>query len=132
MNPDAAALLEKARQSLAAAGLLLEQGYGDFAVSRAYYAMFYTAEALLASLGQSYSTHGALQAAYGREFARTGKLDPKFHRWLIDAQGFRNLGDYAIGANIDPSKAQEVCEWAREFVRAAETYLDMPPSDHLS
>jgi uncharacterized protein (UPF0332 family) len=38
---------QKARYSLAAAELLTSEGYHDIAASRAYYAMFYVAEALL-------------------------------------------------------------------------------------
>ncbi|MEL6453615.1 MAG: HEPN domain-containing protein, partial [Cyanobacteria bacterium J06623_5] len=37
-------LLEKAQRSLAAAKQLLEQGFYEFSVSRAYYSMFYVAE----------------------------------------------------------------------------------------
>jgi len=69
VNADIMAQINKAQESLSAAELLLDQGYGEFAASRAYYAMFYIAEALLASRGQSYSSHAAVQAAYGREFA---------------------------------------------------------------
>lgn len=123
MNGDIELLLEKATQSLDAAELLRQQGYFDFAASRAYYAMFYVAEALLASLGQSYSSHGAVQAAYGREFAKTGRLDPKFHRWLIDAQDFRSASDYQTGVNIAPEQAAQICEWAREFIGSARNYL---------
>jgi uncharacterized protein (UPF0332 family) len=93
MPPEVLKLLAKARESLEAAELLRSQGYAGFAASRAYYAMFYVAEALLRSMGQSYSSHGAVQAAYGREFAKSGKLDARFHRRLIDAQDFRNSGD---------------------------------------
>jgi uncharacterized protein (UPF0332 family) len=123
VNGDIELLIEKATQSLDAAELLRQRGYFDFAASRAYYAMFYVAEALLASLGQSYSTHGAVQAAYGREFAKTGRLDPKFHRWLIDAQDFRSTGDYETGVTITPEQAAQICEWAREFGGSARSYL---------
>jgi uncharacterized protein (UPF0332 family) len=44
------ALFTKARESLAAAQVLIKDGYYDFAASRAYYAMFYVASALLAVL----------------------------------------------------------------------------------
>ncbi|MGF1522413.1 MAG: HEPN domain-containing protein [Leptolyngbyaceae cyanobacterium] len=47
MTPDQEALILKAQQSLAAAQLLLANGYTDFAASRAYYTMFYIAEAFL-------------------------------------------------------------------------------------
>ena len=123
MNADIRSLVEKAKQSLDGADLLLDQGYPDFAVSRSYYAMFYVAEALLASMGQSFSSHAAVQAAYGREFAKTNRLDVKFHRWLIDAQDFRNMGDYGIGVCVTPEQAEQVCGWAREFIESAESYL---------
>ena len=48
---DCDALLRKARASLDAAELLRAEGYQEFAVSRAYYAMFYTAESLLGIVG---------------------------------------------------------------------------------
>jgi uncharacterized protein (UPF0332 family) len=82
------ALLQKAKESLDAARSLLRDGYPDFSASRAYYAMFYVAEALLAVLGQSYRKHSAVIAAFGREYARQGRLDPKFHQWLLAAQNY--------------------------------------------
>ena len=75
----------KARYSLAAAELLTNEGYHDIAASRAYYAMFYVAEALLFSKGLAFSSHSAVIAAYGKEFARTGLLDPQHHQHLRDA-----------------------------------------------
>ena len=45
MTDDQRELLLKASDSLSAAKYLLYGGYTDFAASRAYYAMFYVAEA---------------------------------------------------------------------------------------
>lgn len=42
-----AGLLVKARRSIKAAARLLQDGDYDFAVSRAYYGMFYVAQAML-------------------------------------------------------------------------------------
>lgn len=123
MNTDVGMLLKKARESLNAAGLLRQEGYPDFCASRAYYVMFYVAEALLASEGQSYSSHGGVLGAYGREFAKTERLDPKFHRWLIDAKDLRSTGDYGIDVHIQPEQAEELCLRAEEFLQAAEDYL---------
>ena len=47
MKPEQVDLLRKAGESLGAAKLMEKQGYHDFAASRAYYTMFYVAEALL-------------------------------------------------------------------------------------
>jgi uncharacterized protein (UPF0332 family) len=117
------ALLLRATESVAAARGLLRDGYPDFAASRAYYAMLYVAEALLAHLGQSYSSHAAAIGAYGREYAKTGKLDARFHRWLIEAQNLRNVGDYGIESHISPQQAESLCQWSSEFIRAAEGLL---------
>jgi uncharacterized protein (UPF0332 family) len=62
--------------------------------------MFYVASALLANVGQSYSSHASVISGFGREFAKTEKLDPKFHRWLIDARDLRNIGDYGVGSQV--------------------------------
>ena len=72
------ALFTKARESLAAAQVLTKDGYYDFAASRAYYAMFYVASALLAVLGLSYSSHAAVISAFGREFERVGNWTQSF------------------------------------------------------
>ena len=123
MNPDIKALIHKAKKSLEAAISLTKDQYFDFAASRAYFTMFYIAEALLVAIGQSYSKHSAVISAFGREYAKTGKLDSKFHRWLIDAQDFRNIGDYGIEAHVSEDDAKLVCDWAQDFIESAEGFL---------
>ena len=55
MSPEQAALLHKAQESQRAARLLADQGFYDFAVSRAYYAMFYIVEAFLLGEGLAFA-----------------------------------------------------------------------------
>jgi uncharacterized protein (UPF0332 family) len=117
------ALVEKAKESLEVAIDLVRDGHHDFAASRAYYAMFYVAEALLANLGQSYSRHSAVIGAFGREYSKTRKLPAKFHKWLIAAHNFRNIGDYGIDAHVTREQASSTCEWANDFIAAAEELL---------
>ena len=83
------AILDKAKDSLDAAKLLADQGYFDFAASRTYYAMFYTAEALLLARGLSFSSHAAVIANYGKEYSKTKDMDRKFHKYLIAVQDLR-------------------------------------------
>ena len=47
MSPETQKLLDKASHAIHASDLLLQGGETDFAVGRAYYAMFYVAQALL-------------------------------------------------------------------------------------
>lgn len=119
----AGSLLDKSRRSLEGAKLLLDRGYFDFAASRAYYAMFYLAEALLCGKGLTFSKHSAVNAAFGQHFAKTGLLDPRFHRYLIDGEETRIRGDYDTQPPVTEAEAREEIAQAEEFTKAAEAYL---------
>lgn len=123
MTPDQEELLLKSEQSLEAAQLLLNHRFTDFATSRAYYAMFYAAEALLEGEGLSFSSHSGVISAFGREFARTERILPKFHRYLIAAQNMRTTGDYGQLDAVDQEQAVETVEQAQEFLEMARSFL---------
>ena len=76
-------LLAKAAESIKAAELLLQAKQAEFAASRAYYAMFYIAEALLYEKGLKFKKHSAVHSAFGEKFSKTGILDAKFHKTLV-------------------------------------------------
>jgi hypothetical protein len=42
---------------------------------------------------------------------------------LIDAQDFRNIGDYGVEAHVSKNDVNCVCEWAKEFIDHAEDFL---------
>ena len=66
--------IEKSNENIKAAELLLREGFFAIANTRAYYAMFYAAQALLETVNLSFSKHSAVIAAFGKEFIKTGKL----------------------------------------------------------
>jgi uncharacterized protein (UPF0332 family) len=41
----------------------------------------------------------------------------------LDAQDFRNLGDYAVGRQVSAEQARQVLQWAGEFLQSAENLL---------
>ena len=123
MNAQIQAILDKATESLAAARLLAEQGYPNFAASRAYYTMFYTTEALLLHRDLSFSSHSAVIAAYGKEYSKTKDLVPKYHKYLIAVQDFRSQGDYDYGPGVSKGHAKSAVDWAEEFLEAARAYI---------
>ena len=124
MTEDQEELLLKAQQSLAAARLLLGNDYTDFAASRAYYAMFYAAEALLEGDGLSFSSHSGVISAFGREFARTNRVPAKFHRYLIEAQNLRTTGDYGQFNAVDQTQASQIVEQSEEFLTMIQSLID--------
>lgn len=124
MKPEVNELLDKARRSIKTAEKIFKDGEVDFAGSRAYYAMFYVAEALLLERGLAFSSHSAIIANFGKEFAKTGILNPKFHNYLTKSQDRRNIGDYAIGKHLTEEEVREMLTWAKEFLKAGENYLE--------
>lgn len=80
MMSEQADLLRQAQDGLAAAKILDAQGYHGFAASRAYYTMFYIAEAFLVGQGLAFSRHSGVHAAFGEQFVKTGVVPPEFHR----------------------------------------------------
>lgn len=78
MTKDQSELLEKAKASLKAAKMLANEGFYDFAASRAYYAMFYVAEAFLLDKGMAFSKHAGVHSAFGKHFVKTGLIPEEF------------------------------------------------------
>lgn len=128
MTEDQRELLEEARSSLGAATLLLSGGYPGYAVSRAYYAMFYVAEAFLEGEGMAFSKHSGVIAAFGKHFAHTGKVPIEFHRFLLDGQKLRNAGDYNTHQTVTPAQARTQIDWAEQFLNLAERLIGPLPS----
>jgi uncharacterized protein (UPF0332 family) len=99
MKEYASKLLDKALDAIEAAEGLTNMGKAEIAAGRAYYAMFYVAEALLNEKGLQFGRHGDVIGAYGKHFSKTKVLDQKFHRWLIEGFDTRMVGDAAGGGN---------------------------------
>ena len=124
MKPETAKLLDKAGHAIHATEVLLRDEEEEFAAGRSYYAMFYIVKALLCEKGlRGYTKHTAIHRAYGEHFAKTGELDTKFHRWLIDAFNRRLLGDYDVDSNFSSEDVKELIDQSREFLEAATAYL---------
>ena len=116
-------LLNKALRAVRAAETLLQHGDVDFASGRAYYAMFYTAEALLNEKDLRFRKHGGVHGAFGEHFTKSGLLDPKYHQWLLDAFDKRLKSDYDVEIAITREDAGSMIEQAQEFLQAARRFL---------
>jgi uncharacterized protein (UPF0332 family) len=116
------ALLAKARRSLDAARLLHSHAQYGFAAARAYYTMFYLAEALLLGEGLSFSKHSGVHAAFGQHFAKTGRVPSELQRYLIDGMAVRHAGDYST-TPVSEAESDEQMARAERFLQVAERVL---------
>lgn len=125
MKPKSQQLLAKARDSYQASQLLAQQGFYDFAGARAYYTMFYIAEAFLWEKDLSFSSHAAVISAFGREIAKPGIVPIEFHRFLINAQNKRANADYEVDDELKLRAAdvEVLLEHSWLFLQYTEAHL---------
>lgn len=128
MNDVTAKFLDKASRSIRSAERSAKEHDHEAAANRAYYAMFYVAEALLNERGLQFRRHGGVQSAFGQHFVKTGEFDRKFHRWLLEAFEERITADYEVEATFTSEDIEELIAQAQEFLDAARRYLGGVPS----
>ncbi len=116
MNLEQQRLIQKAQKSLEAAKKLNDTGYPEFAVSRAYYSMFYLASAFLEGKALAFSKHSAVISAFGQHFIKTGDIPKHYHRNLINAEKTRCNADYSTIFTITQGEAQQYINQAEDFL----------------
>lgn len=101
------AQMAKARKKISVARTLVSAGHHDDAISRAYYAAFHAASAVLLSEGITVESHQALKTMFGLRFVKTGKIGREYGRWLTDLKDDRENGDYDIYTDFDEGDAED-------------------------
>lgn len=119
--------LDRSRRAFNAAELLLSSGYPEFAASRVYYAIFYTATALCDRRDVHTRRHGRLISEYGRLFARTQELDPAYHWLLRAAFDLRQYADYGAQPVVAAGRLERFIADGQDFLAAARSYLAEHP-----
>lgn len=127
MTAEQAALIQKARDSLRGARVLAQDGLPDFAAGRAYYTMFYLAQALLLEQGLTFSKHASTISAFGLHWTKTGRVEAKYHRYLLDAFDARLTGDYSASLHLTAAVAATKIAQAEEFLTMVEGVLANVP-----
>ncbi|MBD2082444.1 HEPN domain-containing protein [Leptolyngbya sp. FACHB-17] len=123
MTPEQQKLLQKADRGLQAVRLLQQQELFEFAITRAYYTMFYAAEAMLIGRGLSFSTHSGVLSAFGKQFVRSGEVPKEFHQALITAEQARIQGDYDIDEAFSEADAIRQLQQAEAFLEMAKSQI---------
>ena len=80
-------LLDKAHHAIHAAEVLIREGETECAAGRAYYAMFYTASALLAEDGLGSTKHSGVYALFG-EYLQSRAASIRAREFLAHIEKF--------------------------------------------
>ena len=120
-------LMLNAEETLHAAEVLFKEEYLRDAVNRAYYAVFYVAEALLNEKDLRFKKHGTVHGSFSQHFVKTGIFDAKYHKLLTKSFGQRMLGDYDEVTRFTSDEVIQILEQAWDFLKTAKDYLASQP-----
>jgi len=115
--------LARARQALSAGELTLTHADYITAVNRAYYAVFYTANALLSTKGLERSKHSGVIAAFRQHFIKTGLIEAEYSDIYGAVMEDRAEGDYNLEFETDADQAERDMARAQRFLVRAERAL---------
>jgi uncharacterized protein (UPF0332 family) len=115
--------LDKSRAALQAAQALAGLGLWDDAVSRAYYAAFHAANALLLSEGILARTHAGTHDLLFQNYVSPGVVDRAVSKDLAALQRYREQADYSSAVRFDATSGAEEVSRAERVVAALTSVL---------
>ncbi len=116
-------LMLNAEETLNAAEVLFKEEYLRDSVNRAYYSVFYIAEALLNEKDLRFSKHGTVHGAFAQHYIKTGIFDEKYHKLLTGAFRRRMLGDYDEVTRFKSDEVRQVLDQAWDFLDTVKNYF---------
>lgn len=123
-QPEVRAYLASAWQALRTAETEFAQGH-DYQVvaNRAYYGIFYAANALLATQGLQRSKHPLVLALFRERFVRTAELEASLLRDYELTMKRRHISDYDLNHGVTEDGVRAGVMAAQRFVSRVERYL---------
>lgn len=115
--------MDYARRVLRTAQLAFDDGDWVSAINRAYYAIFYAANAVLELEGLERSKHSGVLALFREKYVKTEKIEKEFSTIYGDAFESRNESDYQRLSFPSKGEAEKAIEGARRFVDRVEKLL---------
>jgi uncharacterized protein (UPF0332 family) len=115
--------IEHARQMLEVAASNRESGFYATAVNRAYYAIFYAANALLSTKKLTRSKHSGVLSAFRQHFVKPGLVEAEFSDIYGLVMDHRHISDYELELVIGDQQAESDLRDAIRFVDRMENWL---------
>lgn len=117
------AYLARSREEIDTARLLLANGRYKVALTRAYYAIFYAASAMLLSEGIKRSKHSGVQSAFRQSFSKSGVIEAEYSDIYGATRDARELSDYELWFMPAEEFTETIIADAERFVARMEWYL---------
>ncbi|MCC6187392.1 MAG: HEPN domain-containing protein [Anaerolineales bacterium] len=123
-RPEVTAYLANAWQALRTAESEFNQGRDYLVVAnRAYYAIFYAANAILATQGLQRSKHPVVMALFREKYVIPGTIEASYMRDYEEAMERRHMSDYNLNSAVNADYVRVELEAAQRFTSRVEHYL---------
>ncbi|MFC1452849.1 HEPN domain-containing protein [Verrucomicrobiota bacterium] len=110
--------MDHGNEALEAARCLVDNGFRRDAVSRAYYAAYHWARAVLLLKGIEPRTHRGTIQLFSLHLAKDGPLTDETVGLLAHLETYRELSDYTPSARFTEHDARSEIERAERFIAA--------------
>ena len=115
--------IERGNECLAAAEHLCAGGFANDAVSRAYYAAYHWARAVLLTKGLEPKTHRGLVQLLSLHFVKSALLSEEPASDLAHLETYREISDYHTRSELTVTQANEEISRAKRFIEACRPLL---------
>jgi len=117
-------MIRKAKDKLESAWILFQNSKFEDAVSRAYYAVFFAASAVLYLLGEMPRSHDGLVHLFGLKVVEGKLTDKKYGRILSRLREARESSDYSLYAFFEKEEVLSLLNDAEAFIKEMEKLVD--------
>ena len=114
---------EKAQKNMELANTLLKDEQYEFALNRAYYALFDGLRAVNALDGFDSSKHSGVISHFNQYHVKTGEFDSSVSSVIRGAARLRERSDYEDFYEPDQEEAKETVDGVRELLGIVNVYL---------
>lgn len=116
-------LMRRARRMLHTARLILDDGDYVSAINRAYYAIFYAANAALSTRNLERHRHTGVISEFRSQFVKTGLIEPEYSAFYGDVMDARHGSDYDFMVEVERERAESAIDEAGQFVERMGRFL---------
>ena len=116
--------LERAKETLEDAQLLIESKRWNSAINRLYYSAFYAVIALLLKENHKTTTHNAVKSIFSEQFIKNHIISQEFGKKYSQLFTWRQKGDYADLFDFTEEKVRPYYDFVKKFILQIEKIIN--------
>ena len=116
--------LEKARETLDDAYLLIESKRWNSAINRLYYAAFYAVIALLLNENHKATTHNGVKSIFSEHFIKKSIIPQEFGKRYSQLYMWRQKGDYADLFDFTDETVLPYYDFVKRFIEQIDAIVN--------